>query len=139
MNDHTESPTRRSSSLAMWAGYLLMAIPVIHMFLAISATFEMWQNIFAEGFWNTVAAPWTTEDVERQRNFWTQVGSFSVPMFFLGISIVWTASRNRQLPSFLGWSLLVYSFVSGFMAPAGGFWLIAIPGYLLIMHTRRWQ
>lgn len=136
MNNHTESSTR-SSSLAVWAGYLLMAIPVIHMFLAVLATFEMWQNMFAEGLWNTVAAPWTTEDVERQRYFWTQVGSFSVPMFILGTSIVWTASRNRQLPSFLGWSLIVYSFVAGYLAPLGGFWFIAIAGLLLIIHTRR--
>ncbi|WP_141431083.1 DUF6463 family protein [Bacillus sp. 03113] len=138
MQNQTGS-TKSSSPLALWAGYLLMAIPVIHMFLAVWGSHVMWQNLFSEGLWNTVAAPWTAEDVVRQRNFWTQVGSFSVPMFILGTSIVWIASRNRQLPSFLGWSLLVYSFGAGFLAPVGGFWSIAIPGFLLIMHTRRYK
>ncbi|SHE37240.1 hypothetical protein SAMN05444392_101206 [Seinonella peptonophila] len=131
-----KNSTENSSSLALWAGYILLAIPVIHMFLAVGGSITMWQNMFAEGLWNTISPPWTADDLERQRNFWTQIGSFSIPMFILGASIVWLSSRHQILPSFLGWSLLVYSIIGGFLCPIGGFWLIAIPGFLLIMHSR---
>jgi hypothetical protein len=130
-----------SHLLAKIAGYILIVAGTGHLLLAIigtlNATPERWTTIFRTGFWNSIAPPWINEDIPLKFTFWTQPGSFAIPLSILGCFIVWNAVKRQALPSFLGWLVLVYALIICIMAPVSGFWLVLLAAILLIIHTYR--
>ncbi|MDF2958695.1 MAG: hypothetical protein K0S39_430 [Paenibacillus sp.] len=130
-----------SHLLAKIAGYILVVIGTLHLLLGIIGDFnttpERWTTIARTGFWNTIVPPWINEYIPLQLTFWTQPGSFAIPLSILGCLIVWNAAKRQALPSFLGWLLLVFALITCIMAPVGGFWPNLLAAILIIIHTNR--
>jgi CHASE2 domain-containing sensor protein len=68
-----------------------------------------------------------------QRDFWSQIGSFAVPLGLLGGLIAWTGHRGSEPPLWVGVLLLAWLFAAVARVPRGGFWLGLVPAVLLIL------
>jgi hypothetical protein len=129
-----------SHLLAKIAGYILIVDGIVHLLIGIigdlNSNPERWTTIVRTGFWYTIVPPWI-EHTTLQLTFWTQPGSFAIPLSILGCLIVWNAVHRQALPSFLGWLVLVFALITSIMAPIGGFWLNLLAAILLLIHTYR--
>jgi hypothetical protein len=110
------------------SGYWLIAVAALHVVAGLA-----WVD--RGGFRTSVPPPWGHGDMRLQRDFWSQIGSFAVPLGLLGGLIVWTAHRGSELPLWLGALLLVWLAAAIARAPRGGFWLAVVPALLLILDA----
>lgn len=112
--------------MAEVAGYWLVAVAAGHLLLGL-----WWVD--RSGFRRTVSPPWEDGDMRRQRDFWSQIASFALPLGLLGGLIAWTAHRGAELPLWVGVLLLVWVVVTIGRAPRGAFWILLVPAVLLIL------
>jgi hypothetical protein len=110
------------------AGYWLVAVGVLHVLYGLR-----WVD--RGGFRRTVPPPWEREDVWLQRDFWSHVGSFAVPLGLLGGLLAWIGHRGSEPPLWLGVVLLAWVAAAIARAPRGGFWLAVAPALLLIVDS----
>jgi hypothetical protein len=112
------------------AGYMLIAIGAAHVLLAF-----VW--IDRSTFRRLAPTPWAKPDDElrTQRDFWSQIGSFGVPVVLLGAVIGWAARRGDAPPVWVGVVLLVWAVTAIARVPRGGFWVLLVPAVLLIIEA----
>lgn len=113
-------------TLSEIAGYWLVAVAAIHI---VAST--RWVD--RGGYAKRVAPPWRVDDLLAQRDFWSGIGSFALPLGLLGGVVAWTANRDWAPPLWLGVLLLAWIVVAVARAPRGGFWLGVPPAVLLIV------
>jgi uncharacterized membrane protein len=107
------------------AGYWLVAVAAIHLLYGLR-----W--VEHRGLRRTVPPPWEGETMRLQRDFWSQIGSFAVPLGVLGGLIAWTAHRGAEPPLWVGVVVLAWVAAAIVRVPRGGFWLAVVPAVLLI-------
>jgi hypothetical protein len=112
--------------MAEVAGYWLIAVAGIHLLYGMT-----WVD--RGGFRRTVPPPWDGESMRPQRDFWSHVGSFAVPLGLLGGLVTWTAHRGSEPPLWVGVLLLAWLVATIARVPRGGFWLAVVPAVLLIV------
>jgi hypothetical protein len=112
--------------MAEVAGYWLVAVAAIHLLYSLR-----W--VERGGVRKTVSPPWEDQSMRLQRDFWSQIGSFAVPLGLLGGLIVWTAHRGSEPPLWVGVLLLAWLVAAIMRVPRGGFWLAIVPAVLLIL------
>lgn len=110
------------------AGYWLVAVAAIHLLYGLR-----W--VERRGFRRTVPPPWEAESMRLQRDFWSQTGSFAVPLGLLGGLVAWTAHRGLESPLWVGVLLLAWVVTAIARVPRGGFWLAVVPAVLLIIES----
>lgn len=108
------------------AGFWLVAVAAIHLLYSVR-----W--VEGDGLRRTVSPPWENESMRRQRDFWSQIGSFAVPLGLLGGLIAWLAQRGSEPPLWVGLLLLAWLVAAIARVPRGGFWLGLMPAVLLIL------
>jgi hypothetical protein len=108
------------------AGYWLIAVAAIHLLAGLT-----WVD--RSGFRTMVFPPWKDGEMRVQRDFWSQIGSFAVPLALLGGLIAWTAHRGSDPPLWLGVLLLAWLVAAVVRVPRGGFSLALVPAVLLIV------
>lgn len=111
--------------LAEVAGYWLVAVAAFHLLYSLK-----W--VERGGVGRTVPPPWRDQSMRLQRDFWSQIGSFAVPLGLLGGLIAWTGHRGMELPLWVSVLLLGWVAAAIARAPRGGFWLCIVPALLLI-------
>lgn len=112
--------------MAEVAGYWLVAVAAIHLLYSLR-----W--VERGGFRRTVSPPWEDENMRLQRDFWSQIGSFSVPLGLLGGLIAWSAQPGSEPPLWVGVLLLTWLAAAIVRVPRGGFSLGVVPAVLLIL------
>ena len=111
------------------AGRLLLAIAAIH------AAFGLWFGrrplgaIARDGFVDAID-PY----LERNVVFWFLIASPLLCM--VGRFALWLADEGRRPPTWLGRDLLVVAVVGVLLMPVSGFWLILVPGALLLVTAQ---
>ena len=107
------------------AGRLLVAIAAIH------AAFGLWMGrrplgaIARDGFVDAI-----DPHLERNFVFWFLLASPF--LWMVGRFALWLAAERRRPPAWLGRDLLVLAAVGVLLMPVSGFWLILVPGALLL-------
>jgi hypothetical protein len=114
--------------MAEVAGYWLVAVATIHLLYSVR-----W--VEAGSLRSTVPPPWEGETMRLQRDFWSQIGSFAVPLGLLGGLIAWTAHRGLEPPLWVSVLLLLWLVTAIGREPWGGFWLGIVPAVLLILDS----
>jgi hypothetical protein len=114
--------------MAEVAGYWLIAVAVLHLLSG-----ARWVD--RPGLRRTVPPPWKGESLRLQRDFWSQIGSFAVPLGLLGGLVAWTAHRGSEPPLWVGVLLLAWLVAAIARVPRGGFWLAVVPAILLIVDS----
>jgi hypothetical protein len=71
---------------------------------------------------------------EKELVFWFLF--WGVMMFLLGQLISSIEKRGMRPPGFIGWELMASSFVAALLMPAGGFWLVLLPAFMLIREAK---
>jgi hypothetical protein len=112
--------------MAEVAGYWLVAVAAIHLLASLR-----WRE--RGGLRRRVSPPWEGDDLRRQRDFWSQIGSFALPLGLLGGLIAWLAHRGSEPPLWVGVLLLAWLVAAIARLPRGGFWLGIVPAVLLIL------
>ena len=119
------------------AGALYLVFGVGHLGPALLGTRAFWLQTARSGWWNQVPPPWELENVEGQRNFWATVGSAGAPSILIGLMILDLVRRNVSVSPFVGWATLAYALIASTVAPVGGFWMLLVPGAILVFVSAR--
>lgn len=112
------------------SGYWLIATSIIHVFVGFVVYTEPLLDIARNGWFNAIAPDPLHPYFDREDAFWfMMIAPF---ILALGQLCVWAQAQRIILPAFLGWTLLVIAVVGCFMEPISGFWLLLLPGVLIL-------
>lgn len=127
-----------TSRLSEIGGWLAVAFGAIHTVVAPLGHGSVLSDAAEEGWWNTFTLDDSTTLAEALRSeaFWMTFGSFGVPMFALGLFIVWSARQGHRVPAWLGWILVVWSVILTTALPVSPGWVVIVIGVLLILGDR---
>jgi len=112
------------------AGRWLMAAAVIHILLGVWFGRSALASLAEEGFFNTV-----DPHKDRQLVFWFIFAGLA--LLLLGHLMCWAAAAGRCLPAVLGWELLAVAVVGGVLMPVSGWFLIMVPGILIVVASKK--
>lgn len=110
------------------AGYLVMAIALIHEAVGLIVYASPLGEIIQAGVFNSVNPPYW----ERDAAFWFLM--FGIMLFVLGYVAQWTLKHVGYVPAGLSWGLLIVCAIGVMLMPASGFWL-AIPVAIMMLRT----
>lgn len=117
------------------SGYWLIATSILHVFVGLVVFTEPLLEIARNGWFNAVAPDPFNPYFDREDAFWYMVATPFI--FTIGQLCFWAQARQITLPAFLGWTLLVTATVGCFMEPISGFWLLMLPGFLILFASRK--
>lgn len=109
-------------------GYSLIAIALLHQVVGLVFYQTALAEILNAGIFNSINPPYWDRDAA----FWFLM--FGGLFLLLGMLLQWVIEKTGEIPSFLGWGILLISLIGVFLMPASGFWLV-IPVALLMLRT----
>jgi Family of unknown function (DUF6463) len=128
----------RIQKLTMSGGLLAMFGGILHLVAAALMRRDAWDQIFDEGFVNTVTLDPSAEELAMAEAFWFSPGSFGVPLLLLGGLVAWLARRGERVPGWLGCGVVAWAVLIGLL---GGFdagtMVILLIGVLLVAGDRQ--
>lgn len=134
-NSAAENSVRRIDLTAI-GGWVAIVGSVIHMVLTSISRAGVWADIVAAGWWNTVTLRPSADELRFAEAFWLTLGSFAVPLFMLGVLVVFAARRGHRVPGVLGWILVVWGILGASLLPVSGAWLFIVVGILFVAGDR---
>jgi hypothetical protein len=118
------------------AGWLLIALAVLHLIVLLSRSGHVLADFARDGWWASVPGKPSEKGPGSQVVYWAGPGGFAIPQILVGWWVVWTARRRRRVPAFVAWGVLVWVLVS--LPPLGPnpSWLMLVPTGLLLYAAR---
>ncbi len=113
-----------------WIGKSIIIIGIIHSVFGFVVFRSTISEIFGEGLLNTVNGQPIREAV-----FWFIFFGFLLIIF--GLFIHWYEQKGLRLPSFLGWSFLIFTITIVAIMPISGGWLMLIPSIGAIIKAHK--
>ena len=136
MTDAPKKHDHQRIGLTAAGGWVAIVGSVIHLVLTSIGRAGVWADIVAAGWWNTVTLRPSADQLRVAEAFWISVGSFAVPLFTLGLLVVFTARRGHRVPGALGWILVVWGILCAGLLPVSGAWLFIVVGILFVAGDR---
>jgi hypothetical protein len=128
----------RIRKLTMSGGLLAVFGGILHLVAAALMRRDAWNQIFDEGFVNTVTLDPSADELAVAEAFWFSPGSFGVPLLLLGGLVAWLARRGQRVPGLLGCGVVAWAVLLGLL---GGFdagtMVILLVGVLLVAGDRQ--
>jgi hypothetical protein len=128
----------RIRKLTMAGGLLAVFGGILHTVAAALMRRDAWDQIFDEGFVNTVTLDPSEDELAMAEAFWFSPGSFGVPLLLLGGLVAWLARRGERVPGWLGCGVVAWAVLIGLL---GGFdagtMVILLIGVLLVAGDRQ--
>ncbi|MEM9820878.1 MAG: DUF6463 family protein, partial [Bacteroidota bacterium] len=112
--------TQKGYTMKIWIGKVVVLIGCIHTLFGFVMLWPIFQNLLAAGLINTVNG-----QLDREAFFWFI--HFGVALILLGALIDWVEKQGNAWPSWLAWSLLIWTIVLVAVMPVSGAWLMLIP------------
>lgn len=118
-------------------GRLFMTIGVLHVSGGLVVGREPVARIVREGVVGEAdsALGNMPEHMDKELVFWFML--WGVYTFLLGQLASWVEREGKRLPAHVGWQLIAVNLAAVVLLPKGGFWLVLIPGYLIVRDARR--
>lgn len=135
LDSQQEPLSPNSAALYKWAGWILIAICLLHFVFWTIMTLPNWGNWATGALWK--GDPQTLSDFALNFEFWALPGSFMVPLLFLAMLIVHASRIKVRLPFYIGWGILLWVLVCSYILEPSGFPLLIIPSGLLILAQRK--
>lgn len=137
MNTTTAPRTaRKPATLTTWAGWLMLAMALVHSTVGIGMFADQWPNILGGALqWDMQV----TKNFETHLAFWFVAGSFALPQFIIGLLTIGRAREGRSMPAYVAWILLADAIIGGWLIfPSGHVWgLIPITLLLIDRYGKR--
>ncbi|WP_067462481.1 DUF6463 family protein [Nocardia amamiensis] len=119
-----------------WAGGLLVLLGFGHTLGSYVLTAaEHGDPWFSAELWRPEEG--ITEMSSAMGSFWLTTGSFGVPLMVLGMVVLWLDRRGIKPPSFIAWTLGIWSVVAGVILEPAPWVLAWIAVGLLALGARR--
>jgi len=117
------------------AARLLMVIGALHVLGGLVAGREHVARIFREGFFGEADSALGSLPTETGKEllFWFLL--WGVFVFLLGQLVSYMERRGLRPPAHFGWELVAVSLLCAALMPAGGFWLVLLPAFLLVKES----
>jgi hypothetical protein len=142
---HTDPSTLIAAStkprirrLTLSGGVLAVFAGILHLIAASLMRRDAWNQIFDDGFVNTVTLDPSADELAVAEAYWFSPGSFGVPLLLLGGLVAWLAWRGQRVPGLLGWGVVAWAVLLGLL---GGFdagtMIILLIGVLLVAGDRQ--
>jgi hypothetical protein len=112
------------------AGWLLMAIGIIHVVLFLWVGRGALLAVVQEGFFKALYP-----HHDRLAIFWSLC--FGMMLFFLGQLISWREAQGKRIPAFLGWEIFGLTALGAVLMPVSGWWLAMVSAVLILVGSRR--
>jgi len=118
------------------AARLLMLVGALHVLGGLVAGREHLARIFREGFFGEADSALGALPAETGKEllFWFVL--WGVFTFMQGQIVSHMERRGIRPPGYLGWELAGVSLLCAALMPAGGFWLVLAPAFMLIKEAR---
>ncbi len=114
-----------------WSGMFLAATGLIHTLYALIAQGGIWMAIFRDGAVGAVGA-----NADRSYALWFFMCGILLVMW--GITLhYYTRQTQKPVPSFLGYTLLLFAAAGCIFEPVSGFWLLLPQALLMIAAGRK--
>ncbi|MFF8846296.1 DUF6463 family protein [Streptomyces sp. NPDC015127] len=130
--------------LLRWASGIMFVLGTGHLLLLALVAWQDLTGWVDRGIWAAVPLELTdggaAETVESLRNevtFWAGTGSFAVPLILLGCLTWHLAGRGVAVPSWIGWSLVLWCAVGGVLLVPSPFFAGTVAGALVIRAARK--
>ncbi|MBO1267494.1 DUF6463 family protein [Arthrobacter cavernae] len=136
MKTRSDRGLQRKFNLTAAGGWVAIAGSVVHLVLTPISRAEVWADIVAAGWWNTITLRPSADQLRFAEAFWITPGSFAVPLFVLGILAVLSARKGHRLPAALGWILAIWGILCASLLPVSGAWLFILVGVLFVVGDR---
>jgi hypothetical protein len=117
------------------AARLLKVIGALHVLGGLVVGREHVARIFREGFFGEAdsALGGLPTETGKELVFWFLL--WGVFAFLLGQLVSYVEGRGLRPPAYVGWELAAVSLLCAALMPAGGFWLVLVPAFLLIKEA----
>lgn len=126
----------RGFGLTAAGGWVAIAGSAVHLVLTPIGRAGVWADIAAAGWWNTVTLRPSADELRVAEAFWLSVGSFAVPLFTLGVLVVFAAGKGHRVPEALGWILIGWGVLCASLLPVSGAWIFIVVGILFVAGDR---
>lgn len=114
-----------------YSGTLLMATGGLHLLAAVISGWNMWEEIFLDGFADSIG-----NNLEKAYVFWFFMGG--VLLLFWGSTLQYYIRKEQKpAPLFLGYALLLVSVAGCVILPLSGFWLFIPQAFIMILGHRK--
>lgn len=132
MTHHGSAPARPLLDRPL-VGDTLLAIAAVHVAAAPVVYPRSLRSTWDGGVVGAIDAEPELSDL-RGVGFWYLATGIGVGV--LGAVVRDAEARRREVPSWLGWSLLGLTVGGGALMPRSGFWAFAVPGLLALRRRR---
>ncbi|MGW2819336.1 DUF6463 family protein [Streptomyces sp. NPDC001415] len=118
-----------------WAGRLIVFFGAAHTLLALTleGAARHAGTWFGGGLWGADFAAMDAADSA----WWLSVDSFGVPLFLIGLMVLWLDRRGMAPPPFLAWALVIWTVVGAAVLVATPWPILLCADVLLLVGIRR--
>jgi hypothetical protein len=94
-----------------WSGWIFVVLGAVHTVLSLAMVVaDHAGSWFTGGLWQSEGG--FLDMTDGMSSYWFSLASFGVPLFAIGLTILWLLRRGITPPAFLGWTLLAWALVN---------------------------